>query len=148
MSMFWDDVQAGLQERVMRWVRMSEETTCWQWVGATNQDGYGKVNFLARKYSAHRLIYMMHGHDIPAGYELDHLCRNVGCVNPAHMEAVTKQENLRRMRTYIQPKTHCINGHALTEDNIVTETGPRGTARRCRTCYLAQKREWAARQHA
>ena len=27
---------------------------------------------------------------------IDHLCKNPWCVNPAHMEVVTLQENLRR----------------------------------------------------
>ena len=30
------------------------------------------------------------------GLELDHLCRNKCCVNPQHLEPVTRSENLKR----------------------------------------------------
>lgn len=33
---------------------------------------------------------------IPDGLQLDHLCRNPSCVNPAHLEIVTGAENIRR----------------------------------------------------
>ena len=35
---------------------------------------------------------------IPEGLELDHLCKNGKCVNPAHLEPVTHAENIRRSR--------------------------------------------------
>src|SRR5690606_34662377 len=34
---------------------------------------------------------------IPYGYEVDHLCENTSCVNPAHLEAVTPEEHRRRI---------------------------------------------------
>lgn len=45
---------------------------------------------------AHRLSYELFVGPIPDGYELDHLCRNRGCVNPAHLEAVTHRVNVLR----------------------------------------------------
>lgn len=33
---------------------------------------------------------------IPVGLDLDHLCRVRSCVNPDHLEPVTRAENLRR----------------------------------------------------
>jgi hypothetical protein len=33
---------------------------------------------------------------VPEGLELDHLCENPPCCNPAHLEPVTHAENNRR----------------------------------------------------
>jgi hypothetical protein len=75
---------------------------CWAFNG--NLESYG--NF-ARKVSspgasdrepvpAHRFAYETLVGRIPDGHHLHHECQNKGCVNPAHLEAVTQGENLRR----------------------------------------------------
>jgi hypothetical protein len=45
---------------------------------------------------AHRLFYEERYGPIPEGHQLDHLCRQPACVNPAHLEPVTQTENIRR----------------------------------------------------
>jgi len=69
---------------------------CWLWLGARSQ-GYGRYTPLGTQGQAHRVIYEMCRGPIPEGLEVDHLCRNHSCVNPAHLEPVTHQENQRRM---------------------------------------------------
>lgn len=45
---------------------------------------------------AHRYSYVKFRGAIPEGCEIDHLCRNKKCVNPKHLEAVTRSENMLR----------------------------------------------------
>jgi hypothetical protein len=45
---------------------------------------------------AHRWMYEQKIGPIPKGLVIDHLCRNTRCVNPDHLEPVTRGENTRR----------------------------------------------------
>ncbi len=74
---------------------------CWQWTGGRS-GRYGEFWFDNRNSTAHRYAYATLVGPIPAGLDLDHLCRNTLCVNPAHLEPVTRSENTRRMRAALR----------------------------------------------
>lgn len=71
---------------------------CWLWLGHLNKvTGYGGVRIEGRRcVSAHRAYYLKHRGPVPDGKELDHTCRVRSCVNPWHLEAVTRAVNDRR----------------------------------------------------
>lgn len=69
-----------------------DENGCWIWKGYVAKHGYGYQG----RVPAHRAVYIEHRGVIPPGLDLDHLCRVRACVNPDHLEPVTRAENLRR----------------------------------------------------
>ena len=114
---------------------------CWVWGAAKTTKGYGVIRVAGRLVAAHRLAYELVRGAIPDGLEPDHLCRHHACVNPAHMEPVTRSENIRRgkaaarKRAWAASKTHCPHGHRYHEANTYRHRGRDGyTRRQCRTC--------------
>lgn len=112
------------------------DSGCWNWSSVAG-NGYGCVRRDdGKQVNAHRFIYEALVGPIPAGCDLDHLCRNRRCVNPDHLEPVSRRENLLRGDTIPaahKAATHCKNGHAYTEENTYHRPDA-PWIRDCRTC--------------
>jgi hypothetical protein len=138
-----------LEERFWEKVdRSAGPDGCWPWLAGRYSTGYGEFSIGYRKSAAHRVAYELLIGPIPAGLELDHLCRNRLCVNPAHLEPVTTRENILRGESGSAKnarKTHCHNGHPLTPGNLTP--GPNGE-RRCLICNRTRNRIGTARYAA
>jgi hypothetical protein len=108
---------------------------CWMWTGPSNPGGYGTAAFEGQKTTAHRVLYQLIKGPIPEGMDLDHLCRNRLCVNPEHLEPVTRGENLTRGFM----ARGCRNGHPATDDNISIVRRSDGSVElRCKICHRAR----------
>ncbi|MCD1645252.1 HNH endonuclease signature motif containing protein [Aurantimonas coralicida] len=111
------------------------ENGCWQWRGTFfTRNPYAQFSANEKTLRAHKFAYEALRGRVPDGLILDHLCRNTGCVNPAHLEPVTHQVNVLRGEGFAAEnavKTHCVNGHPFDAEN--TGYCPNGD-RRCRAC--------------
>lgn len=127
------------------WVHVDKRgpDECWPWTSTLTRKGYGHGSFRGRFFSTHRVSYEIHFGPIPAGLQIDHLCRNTRCQNPAHLEAVTNAENMRRRSVLI---THCKRGHEFTPENTARH-GVTGS-RVCRQCVRDYNREAMRRRRA
>lgn len=120
------------------------EAGCWQWVGALTSRGYGAVGVNGVSKSTHRVAYELLVGPIPPDLQIDHLCRNKPCCNPAHLEPVSAFENTQR-RPDVN-KSHCINGHEMTVDNTLIKVPTSGgKIRNCRVCAREAGRKSAAK---
>ena len=151
-----------LIERLRTKFRVNEATGCWDWTGYIMPNGYGKLTIPEQRSNlAHRLVYEEYVGPIPEGLDIDHLCRNRACVNPDHLEPVTRSVNLARspivraMRAAVTAaaairraerlanskhnryKTHCPSGHPYDEEN----TRWYRNSRRCKACDRIQHNE-------
>ena len=124
---------------------------CWNWPWCKTPAGYGQIRVDGRNDYAHRVYYKRLRGAIPQGHQIDHLCRNRACCNPAHLEAVTERENQRRGLGWSginARKTHCPRGHEYTTEN--TDGRPSRYGRWCKACkrlsdkaYRTRKRDQA-----
>jgi hypothetical protein len=130
------------------WEKVAVSDGCWKWLGAPTPRGYGRMHIGAKDVYVHRVAYELLVGPIPDGMFLDHLCHTndpncLGgdtcphrlCVNPAHLEVVTRVENVMRGVGFAAKnavKTHCPKGHEYTPEN--THVRPNGW-RQCKKCH-------------
>ena len=115
-----------------------DENGCWVWQKKSRgRQGYALAHGPEYRMAlAHRLAYEALVGPIPEGLQLDHLCFNPPCINPAHLEPVTRAENMRRAR---ERYTHCKNGHEFNDENTrITAAG----ARQCLPCKREYERAY------
>ncbi len=129
------------------WMKVNKNgpNGCWLWIAHKNKAGYGRLHARNTYIDlAHRFAYEQIKGPIPEGFTLDHLCRNRACVNPAHLEPVTRKDNVLRGIGHAAQnakKTHCLRGHPF--DLFNTSYGPDGD-RTCRKCGALRKRTYRA----
>lgn len=139
-------------ERFMAHITI-QENECWLWDVSNTDNGY--VDFIVdgEKIKAHIWSYLHFIGGYDRSLDIDHTCHNDSgcaggptclhrrCVNPYHLEPVTRKENANRGECgqYLAARTHCKSGHEFTPSN--TQYGKRGN-RRCKKCRALEHQKF------
>jgi hypothetical protein len=123
---YWDVIPPGMLD-----------AGCWLWNGYRDKDGYGRHG----TGLAHRWVWQQLVGPIQPGLELDHLCLVRPCVNPDHLEPVTREENERRKWALWTGVQKCRRGHDVSERRLL-----KSGATYCRLCDHIRRAEYRARQ--
>ncbi len=124
------------------WAKIEcDESGCWLWTGALagKTASYGDLRIGKTNKRAHRLAFVHYIGPIPHGHELHHTCGVKRCVNPWHLQPMTRGDHARHHVT----NTHCPRGHELTGANLYLYLGK---YRKCRECGRASWRAWNSRR--
>jgi hypothetical protein len=91
-----------LEELLNRYVEKEPSTGCWIWRGSRKPNGYGRLTRPFGEYfnrnrhpEAHRVVYEATGHLLLPDYDLHHRCYVRACVNPDHLEPLTRSDHMR-----------------------------------------------------
>ena len=141
-----------LPPRIAAKVWPEPNSGCWLWSAATDPRGYGRLRVGNTRTGrtmvwAHRVVWELLVGPIGAGLQIDHLCRNPACVNPAHLEPVTPQVNTLRgnsLSAIRARRTHCPRGHEY--DCRYGRVGR--SSRGCLRCHAATESARRARNRA
>jgi HNH endonuclease len=147
------DMGKEREERFWEKVDKGDPRECWAWTAGLSA-GYGQFIEMrdgrGHPSAAHRVAWELLIGPIPDGLDLDHLCHTRDtscpggddcphrrCVNPAHLEPVSNEENIRRgmcPSAVNSRKTHCTPGnHEFTPENTYHPPKQPHT-RQCRQC--------------
>lgn len=125
------------------------EGDCQVWTGCT-RNGYGVISRGRKgegRIDTHRAAWENEHGPVPDGLTLDHLCRVRLCANPAHLEPVTRGENVLRgehPNVVAFRAGTCTKGHKVVGANVAIRDG----RKRCRRCIRDAERTRPDRQRA
>lgn len=126
----------AIGERLRRLVEVDPETGCWNW---TRDERYPRFAALGETHAV-RVSYRLWRGPLAPGESPMRICLNRRCVNPEHLEALTRRAAFRKYGR--RRPTHCKRGHPRVPSNLsrntlyVTEDGERRKVESwiCRIC--------------
>lgn len=108
--------------------RSKEGEGCWLWTGAkdtgTDKEAkrvYGRFSYRGAYRGAHIIAFLIANGSVPPGLDIAHKCANSLCVNPEHLWARTREQNMANETTrkrLSESKKGNRNRAVLSDDQI------------------------------
>ena len=124
-----------------------EQTGCLLWPGIKTYNGYAQDQYRGKTKGIHRVMYqIVNNVQLPTEIDVCHTCDVRHCVEPSHLWAGTRKDNVDDMtakaRHWSKVKTHCKHGHEFTPENteVRKSRGKPGEGRACKTCSRIRNR--------
>ena len=115
---------------------------CWIWLGPMSS-GYPSCD-------EHRKMYERKHGKIAKKLDIHHKCENTFCINPDHLEALSKSEHLLRHRQ-LKPYGLCKNGHDLSKTRYAKTDNRRmklDFSYACRECMRIARKRYRVKKNA
>lgn len=131
----WPFEYEDVEERFFDILTLGHDGGHWGLSTVGHANGYSRMTVGRKKRQmGHIVSYELFVEPAPEPLEVDHRCNVKWCVNPAHLEAKTGQENTKRAfevcRAGLHDLTDPVNQRARTDDRI-----------RCRPCAVEYDRK-------
>lgn len=127
---FIEELREPIKHDLLNEVSFDKETTCWNWKGYKSELNYGIISIQNKTFYTHRVSYTLFHKPIPKGLVVHHMCNNRACCNPEHLDIMTQIENVSMNGSgsygHFAARTHCVNGHELSNDNLVQSSLKKG----------------------
>jgi hypothetical protein len=75
------------------YLRVNKTDSCWLWLGAQTDNGYGYVEFRGIRLRVHRLSFWLNKGIVPQELKVMHSCDVRLCLFPGHLSLGTIQDN-------------------------------------------------------
>jgi 23S rRNA-/tRNA-specific pseudouridylate synthase len=125
---------------------------CIRGSGKSTKSGYLLKSVKNKQYYQHRLAYSEVYGEIPKGIQIHHKCDNKLCINPKHLQALTKSEHQKihtnyKIQEYHKNMITCQYGHPLDGKTHFIRNGIKLPQRYCLTCHrIRSKIRYAKRK--
>ena len=118
--------------------RVHPKTGCWEYLGARDANGYGRIFVAGKERKAQRVFFEVFVGPLPEGARLKHplsleRCIGSSCCNPAHLKVEQTFTDIKFARRI------CPKGHLIDADNAVIENRGDNLLVRCRAC---RQQDW------
>ena len=122
-------------------VENNKTNSCWRFLAAIDQDGYGRIRIDGKVERAHVVFYQAFVGAVPPNGRLRHQRTEQGCVGPACCNSAHLKYRQNVIEAGVR-KQFCIHGHGLTPENTEAKRWREGKVRlRNNICRNEERRK-------